>query len=261
MACACEDFRLDEPMAVCLMAVRCLTPEAWDSINNLSTSPKPRKASITPQVLQAGIGGVGCYRITEEEWDAVVLSEFLNFMRTSDLRNSAEGNGRVRAPVRGITGAIRQMGVLHDAPVSLSPTCFPFVVPKNKIQCSLILSCVGIHKGMYLKPPKFLLASCENIGRWIAEQHPSVQLYGTNIDLRNAYWSFILPPKAQRIFRFYTSQDNGLISLERLPFGWAFSPFLCQQLLGRLVQGAVPDGFSLSTIPMILYYYPLTECC
>ena len=244
-ACACEDFRLDEPMAVCLMAVQCLAPGAWDSINHLSTSPKPKKASITPQVLQAGIGEVGCYRITEEEWDEVVPPEFLNFMRTFDLRSSAEGNGRVRAPASGITDAIRQTGVLHDEPMSLSPTCFPFVIPKNEIKCSLILSCVGIHKGMYLKPPKFSLALWENIGRWMAEQDPSVQLYGTHIDLTNAYWSFLLPPKAQRIFRFYTSQDSGLVSLDRLPFGWAFSPFLCQQLLGRVVQGAVPDGVFL----------------
>ena len=54
------------------MAVQCLGPGAWDSINHLSTSPKPKKASITPQVLQAGIGEVGCYRISEEEWDEVV---------------------------------------------------------------------------------------------------------------------------------------------------------------------------------------------
>ena len=245
MACACEDFWLDEPMAVCLMAVQCLAPGAWDSINHLSTSPKPKRASITPQVLQAGIGEVGCYRITEEEWDEVVPPEFLNFMRTFDLRSSVEGNGRVRAPVRGITDAIRQTGVLHDEPMSLSPTCFPFMIPKNEIKCSLILSCVGIHKGMYLKPPKFSLASWENIGRWMAEQDQSVQLYGTHIDLTNAYWSFLLPPKAQRIFRFYTSQDSGLVSLDRLPFGWAFSPFLCQQLLGKVVQGAVPDGVFL----------------
>ena len=122
MACACEDFQLDEPIAVCLMAVQCLAPGAWDSINDLSTSPKPKKASITLQVLQAGIGEVGSYRITEDEWDEVVPPEFLSFMRTFDLRSSAEGNGRVRAPVRGITDAIWQTGVLHDEPMSLSPT-------------------------------------------------------------------------------------------------------------------------------------------
>ena len=37
----CGDFRLDEPMAVCLMAVRCLLPEAWETLNHLSTSPRP----------------------------------------------------------------------------------------------------------------------------------------------------------------------------------------------------------------------------
>ena len=57
----CEDFGLDEPMAVCLLSVRCLSPEAWESLNHLSTSPKPKLARVTPEILAAGIGEVGCY--------------------------------------------------------------------------------------------------------------------------------------------------------------------------------------------------------
>ena len=214
-------------MAVCVTAVRCVTPEASDSINHLSTSPKPKKASITPQVLQVGVGAVGCYRITDADWDEVVPPEFLVFMQDFDPRNSVEGNGRARARIQGITDAIRETGVLHDEPTSLAPMCFLFVIPKNEIKCSLVLSCVGIHKGMCLKLPKFSLVSWEGIGRCMAEQDPCVELYVTHTNLTNAYYSFLLPPKAQRVFRFYTQQKGGLVSLDRLPFGWAFSPFLC----------------------------------
>ena len=238
----CEDFKLDEPMAVCLMAVRCLSPDAWESLNHLSTSPKPKLARVTPEILAAGIGEVGCYQMTEREWDENVPPRFLRFMEIFDLREMPKGNGRVRKPVLGMTDAIRRTGVLHDEDPSMTPTCFPFVIPKNSVKCSLILSCVGIHEGLPLKPPKFSLASWELIGWWVAEQDPSRELYGTHVDLSNAFWSFKLPRKASRIFRFYTRQGGGLVSLDRLPFEWAFSPFICQQLLGRVVRGIVPEG-------------------
>ena len=205
----CEDFRLDEPMAVCLMAMRCLSPEAWESLNHLSTSPKPKLARVTPEILAAGIGEVGCYQMTEREWDEIVPPRFLRFMEFFDLREMPKGNGRVRKPVLGMTDAIRRTGVLHDEDPSMTPTCFPFVIPKNSVKCSLILSCVGIHEGLPLKPPKFSLASWELIGRWMAEQDPSRELYGTHVDLSNAFWSFKLPRKASRIFRFYTRQGGG----------------------------------------------------
>ena len=35
------------------------------------------------------------------------------------------------------------------------------------------------------------------------------------------------------------------MSLDRLPLGWAFSPFICQELLGRVVRGIVPEGVYL----------------
>ena len=241
----CEDFRLDEPLGICLMAVQCLSPRVWDFVNHLSTSPKPREAKITPQILDAGIGNVGWYEMSDEEWDAAVPQEFWRFMRTFDLRTADQGNGRVRATVTGMTDAVRRTGVLHDESPSLPPTCFPFVIPKNDIKCSLILSCVGIHRGLHLRPPKLSLASWEGIGRWMAEQPGGVDLYGTHIDLSNAFWSFRLPWKERRTFRFYTHQRGGLVLLDRLPFGWAFSPYPCQEIPGRVVGDAVPDGVFL----------------
>ena len=135
--------------------------------------------------------------------------------------------------------------MLHDESPSLPPTCFPLVIPKTDIKCSLILSCVGIHRGLRLRPPKFSLSSWEGIGRWMAEQPGGVHLYGTHIDLSNAFRWFRLRRKARRNFRFYTHQRGGLMSLDRLPFGWAFSPYLCQETLGRVVGDAVPDGVFL----------------
>ena len=35
------------------------------------------------------------------------------------------------------------------------------------------------------------------------------------------------------------------MSLDQLPFGWAFSPSICQELLGRIVRDIVPEGVYL----------------
>ena len=187
-------------MAVCLMAVRCLSPEAWESLNNLSTSPNPKLARGTPEVLAAGIGEVGCYQVTEREWHEIVPPRFLRFMEFFDLREMPKGNGRVRKPVLGMTDAIRRTGVLHDKDPSMTPMCFPFVIPKNSVTCSFILTCVGIHEGLPVKFSKVSLASSELIGRWMAEQDPSRESYGTHVDLSNAFWSFKLPRRASRSF-------------------------------------------------------------
>ena len=200
----CEDFRLDEPMAVCLMAVCCPSPKAWDSLNHLSTSPKPKLARVTPKILWEGIKEVGCYQMTEREWDEIVPPRFLRFMEFFDLREVPKGK-----PVLDMTDVIRGTGVLHDKDPSMTPTCFPFVISKISVKCSLILSCVGIHEGLPLKLPKFSLASWELIGRWMAEQDPSIELYGTHVDLSNAFWSLKLPREARRIFRSYTTQGGG----------------------------------------------------
>ena len=143
--------------------------------------------------------------MTDQEWDAAVPPKFLRYMRTFDLRIAHKGNGRARATVSGMTDAIRRTGVLHDEDTSLPLTCFPFVIPKNDIQCSLILSCVGIHRGLHLKPPKFSLASWEGIGRWMAEQPSAAHLYGIF-----AYRIFLCLPRAERNQRFLFDQNESM---------------------------------------------------
>ena len=44
---------------------------------------------------------------------------------------------------------------------------------------------------------------------------------------------------------FIPGRGGGLVSLDRLPFSWVFSPFICQELLGSVVRGIVPDGVYL----------------
>ena len=106
------------------------------------------------------------------------------------------------------------------------PSIFPFIIPKSSAKVSLIMSCVGMNefKG---KPLGFDLLSWEGVARFLARAPPGVWYYATHVDLSNAFWSFVLPPHARRAFRFRATRGGTVYSLDRLPFGWKYSPIIC----------------------------------
>ena len=65
--------------------------------------------------------------------------------------------------------------------------CYPFVIPKSSEKVSLILSCLKINKSDGAKPPTFRLYSWEDLARSLSAFPPDVDLYGVQIDLKNAF--------------------------------------------------------------------------
>ena len=51
------------------------------------------------------------------------------------------------------------------------------------------------------------------------------------MDITNCFWSFVLPEEFQNSFRLHLGGEGGNISIIRLPFGWKYSPVLCQRVL------------------------------
>ena len=62
-------------------------------------------------------------------------------------------------------------------------------------------------------------------------------MYLAKIDLTNAYWSIRLPRRWRRLFVMRVNGRSYRIT--RLPFGWKFSPSICEQLVDRLVRSAL----------------------
>ena len=56
-----------------------------------------------------------------------------------------------------------------------------------------------------------------------------------HIDLSNYFWSLRLPETFWGAFRI-SDGEGGVLSFRCLPFGWKYSPILCQKLLERLVE-------------------------
>ena len=102
-----------------------------------------------------------------------------------------------------------------------------------------------INKSDGAKPPTFRLDSWEDLARSLSAFPPDVGLYGLHIDLKNAFWSFCLPQRARQIFRFRPAPGVPPVALSRLPFGWKYSPYLCQTSLGRILRGVLPPEILL----------------
>ena len=54
-----------------------------------------------------------------------------------------------------------------------------------------------------------------------------------------------MPPEARRIFRFRPAPGAPPVALSRLPFGWKYSPYLCQTGLARVLRGVLPPEILL----------------
>ena len=89
----------------------------------------------------------------------------------------------------------------HDLSEDMPPMCWLVIIPKIRGKVSLILSCVK-HTGMDgCTPPRFSLRSWEYLSKVLITFYPGLPLYGANIDLKNAFCSFVLPESARTLFR------------------------------------------------------------
>ena len=163
----------------------------------------------------------------------------------------ARGNDRPGAPpwvsneVWKFVAVLKRQWLLYNLFEELPPpTCWPFIITKTSEQVSLIPICVQQNglDGCTPRPPLFSLRSWEQLSKLLVTFDPGVPLYRTYIDLKNASWSFVLPESARTLFRLRSGPIGRVVGLGRLPFGWKYTPFICQQALARLVEQALsPD--------------------
>ena len=97
-------------------------------------------------------------------------------------------------------------------------------------------------------PPGFSPRSWEHLSKLLVTFYPGVPLYGTHIDLKNAFSSFVLPDLARTVFRLRSGPSGRVVGLGRLPFCWKYSPFICQQTPARIVGRVQPRD-----IPLVHY--------
>ena len=249
-----EDFGLRGALPALLGALRKLQPGSWEACLRVNTSLVPRVVEgVEDAILDPGPGPIGAHQLPADLCNAVIPPFYRGGLRDFDVeREWQDGERVVRGAsrwvsphVQRIVQALRGGGGLRGDRRPPPPTCYPFVIPKSSENVSLILSCVKINKSDGAKPPTFRLDSWEDLARSLSAFLPDLDLYGVDIDLNNAFWSFCLPPEAQRIFRFRPAPEAPPVALSRLPFGWKYSPYLCQTSLARVLRGVLPPEILL----------------
>ena len=96
-----------------------------------------------------------------------------------------------------------------------------------------------------LAPARFSLRSWKQLSKPLVTFYPGVPLYGTHIDLKNAFWSFVLPESARTLFRLHSGPSGRVVGLGRLPFGWKYSPLVEQALPPDILLVHCLDDFLL----------------
>ena len=98
---------------------------------------------------------------------------------------------------------------------------------------------------MQQKPPRFTLAGWEPTAKVLCEAPRHIGLFCTHVDLRNVFWSFQLLRRFRRAFRFKHVWEGfeRVFCMERMPFGWKFSPLLCQLTLRAVAEGWILPSF------------------
>ena len=64
------------------------------------------------------------------------------------------------------------------------------------------------------------------------------RVFLAKLDLQNAYWSIRLPPAWRSVF-VVGGRSGRRFRYARLPFGWAYSPVICQKLVSSVIRGAL----------------------
>ena len=103
----------------------------------------------------------------------------------------------------------------------------------------MILDATPINEADARSPAKFRLPGLEGLRDWLrGEVGGGKAPWLAKLDIQNAFWSIKLPRLWRRIF-VLRSADGRAYRYTRLPFGWRYSPLVCQTLVRSIVAGAL----------------------
>ena len=122
---------------------------------------------------------------------------------------------------------LKRQWLIYDLSREQPPTCWPFIIPKTSEKVPLILSCIKPNGLDGCTPLTFSLRSLQQLSKLLITFYPGVPLYGTHVDLKNAFWRFVPPESPHTVFRMRPGSSGRVVGLGRLPFGWKYSPLIC----------------------------------
>ena len=129
-------------------------------------------------------------------------------------------------------------GSLRRVPKSMGASGKARVIPKNSEKCGFIMNCMKQNASDCRPPPRFVLPQLEALRDCLLLRKRK-RVYMIKFDVSNSYWSILMPKRWSDIFQVSISGQN--YAWSSLPFGWKYSPVICQRLMGALAENSVYD--------------------
>lgn len=194
------------------------------------------QARVDEATAAKGLGEAGGVDVAASLWNKMVPTGLLQVYRTfiksggaQQVQESRAAQGSLSEMLHSIRTTTRGAKITRDAPTTSS-----FLIPKNSEKCRFIMNPV-LNTADPRRPRKFRLPTLESLGRRLAVAKGTV--YMTKTDLANCYWSIKLPQEWRRVF--VVTAGGRRYRITRLPFGWSYSPSICQRLVSGIVRGSL----------------------
>ena len=209
-------------------------------------SSSDEEGVVTEEMAARGTGEAGCVTVSDKIWNSLVPRDLLGVYRRQ-LREDSVGveksQGGRPGPVDAMLESLRtETKGLRRA--KRPETAKMFLTWNNALKCRAILDARRVNASDPRKPPKFRLPGLEAIRHWMGRARPRrvggarCRVFLAKLDLQNAYWSIRLPTAWRSVF-VVGGRSGRRFRYARLPFGWAYSPVICQKLVSSVIRGAL----------------------
>ena len=190
---------------------------------------------INPETAAKGLGSAGRVHVREPLWRRLVPQDLLRaYEKHAKARGGSLKSHCTKLPLMMRARRVDARGVKRT---HLRPTSRAFLRPKNRQKCRMILDASPINGADPRRPQNFTLPGLEQLRDWMRGGGGG-GAWMAKLDLQNAFWSVVLPRGWRRVFVLQTA-DGRSYRYTRLPFGWRYSPLICQSLFRGIVAAAL----------------------
>ena len=187
---------------------------------------------IDPETAAKGLGSAGRVHVHAPLWRRLVPQDLLRaYEKHAKARGANLKSHCTKLPLMMQALRVDARGVKRT---HLRPTSRAFLRPKNRQKCRMILDASPINGADPRRPQKFTLPGLEQLRDWMRG--------GGCVDGQTRPTECILERRAtrgwRRVFVLQTA-DGRSYRYTRLPFGWRYSPLICQSLVRGIVTAAL----------------------